>query len=207
MNLILTSFWNTWKWIALAGVLALLAVSALAEPVEGPPSSWNGPVFGDGHWELTGIVEQGVQRRTVFEEQLDLVEVRYGRGTLWALVGIQPGDGAYESLVPGIANRDMLQEAFQQPRYITLRIPGTRQAVTHSACQNPLSEQESARCRITRLVEGGRLPVLLDTFEEPTGDLSNVFIHTGLFVPHYRYGFLTWDVLPGQIIEQGLEGG
>jgi len=29
MNLILTSFWNTWKWIALAGVLALLAVSAL----------------------------------------------------------------------------------------------------------------------------------------------------------------------------------
>ena len=66
--------------------------------------------------------------------------------------------------------------------------------------------KENAICQITGLVEGSRPPLLLDLDEEPTGDLSNVFIQSGVFPPHYQYGFLTWEIQPGQIIEQGLEG-
>jgi hypothetical protein len=203
MNGAATVFLNILKWIGLCGGLALLGFAVLSDPIELPPSAWNGPVFVENHWELTGIVDHGVQTHRLFEQELDLVELRYGRGSLWALVGIARPGSEYESLVGGATSRQEVKEAFRQPRYITLSISGTRKAVDHTACVH----SRSARCQVTALVEGSRPPVLLDPVEEPTGDLSNVFIHSGAFPPHYQYGFLTWDIQPGQIIEQGLEGG
>ncbi len=203
MNTILTILWKVLKWIGLGGGLALLCLSALADPADLPPSSWNGPLFVQDHWELTGIVEHGVQTHRLFEQELDLVEVRYGHSSLWALVGIAKPDGGYESLVRGITSQQEVEAAFRQPRYITLSIPGTLKAVDDAAC----AHKQSARCQVTALVEGSRPPLLLDPDEEPTGDLSNVFIQSGVITPHYQYGFLTWDIQPGRIIEQGLEGG
>jgi hypothetical protein len=191
------------KWIGLGGGLVLLGLSAFSEPADLPLSAWNGPVFVQDHWELTGIVEHGVQTHHLFEQELDLVEVRYGHGSLWARVGIVGKEGMYESLMSRTTNRQDVAAAFQQPRYITLSIPGSLKAVDHTAC----AKNQSARCQVTALVEGSRPPLLLDPEEEPTGDLSNVFIQSGVFPPHYQYGFLTWDILPGRIIEQGLEGG
>jgi len=196
-------FWKTLRWVLLFGALLLASLNALADPPDLPPSSWNGPVFREGHWELTGIVEHRIQTHRLFEQELDLVEVRYGRGSLWALVGVAGEADAYESLVSGATSRQEVAAALNQPRYVTLRILGTQKAVGHVLCMGSRSD----RCQITALVEGSRPPIILDMDEEPTGDLSNVFIQTGLFPPHYQYGFLTWDVLPGRIIEQGLEGG
>ena len=203
MNGLLSILWKALKWIGLGGGLALLGLSALSDPADIPPSAWNGPVFVQDHWELTGIVEHGVQTHRLFEQELDLVEVRYGQGSLWALIGIARPDGGYESLVQGIASRKEVEAAFRQARYLTLSIPGTPKAVNHAACAG----NQSARRQVTALVEGSRPPLLLDPEEEPTGDLSNVFIQSGVFPPHYQYGFLTWDIQPGRIIEQGLEGG
>jgi hypothetical protein len=195
------------RWLAVLILLGLLGLAVFSDPLELAPNPWNGPVYEQGAWQLTGIVEGGVQRRMLFMQELDLVEVRYGQGRFWALAGIQGKDGLYESLVAGSLSRAEVKAAFALPRYVTFTIPGTPRAVQHLACQNSPSSAESNRCRITRLVEGSRPPVVLDPYEEPTGDLSNVFIQSGLFVPHYRYGFLTWDILPGQIFEPGLEGG
>ncbi len=203
MSAIFPVFWKVLRWVLLFGALVLVSLSVLADPPDVPPNAWNGPVFREGHWEVTGIVNRRFQTHRLFEQELDLVEVRYGRGSLWALVGVIEDAGGYESLVSGATSRQEVAAAFTQPRYVTLRIPGTQKAVDHSLCFG----NQSARCRIRALVEGSRPPVLLDPAIEPTGDLSNVFIHTGLFPPHYQYGFLTWDILPGQIIEQGLEGG
>jgi len=203
MNGLLSILWKALKWIGLGGGLALLGLSALSDPADIPPSAWNGPVFLQDHWELTGIVEHGVQTHRLFEQELDLVEVRYGQGSLWALIGIARPDGGYESLVQGLASRQKVEVAFQQPRYLTLSISGTSKAVDHAVC----AQNRSARCQVTALVEGSRPPLLLDPEEEPTGDLSNVFIQSGVFPPHYQYGFLTWDIQPGRMIEQGLEGG
>lgn len=196
-------FWKVLRWVGLFGALALMSWNMLSDPPDLPPSPWNGPVFAKDHWELTGVVAHRVQTHRLFEQELDLVEVRFGQGSLWALVGITGQGGIYESLVTGSNDRQGVLEAFRQPRYVTLRIPGTLKAVDHSACFG----DPSARCQITALVEGSRPPILLDVDEEPTGDLSNVFIHSGVFPPHYQYGFLTWDIQPGQIIEQGQEGG
>lgn len=203
MNTVFSIFIKALKWIAIGGGLALLGLSALTDPADLPHSSWNGPLFRQDHWELTGIIEHGVQTHRLFEQELDLVEVRYGQGSLWALVGIASPDDGYESLVQGILSRQEISEAFRQPSYITLTMPGTPKAIDHTACNG----NHSARCQVTALVEGSRPPLLLDPDEEPTGDLSNVFIHSGVFPPHYRYGFLTWDIQPGRIIDQGLEGG
>ncbi len=203
MNGLLSILWKALKWIGVGGGLALLGLSAFADPADLPPSAWNGPVFVQDHWELTGIVEHGVQTHRLFEQELDLVEVRYRHGSLWALVGIAGPDGTYESVVQGFSSRQEVKTAFRQPRYITLAIPGTPKAVDHSDCIG----SQSARCQITALVEGSRPPLLLDPEDEPTGDLSNVFIQSGVFPPHYQYGFLTWNIQPGRIIEQGLEGG
>jgi len=203
MNGFLPILWKALKWIGLGVGLAIFGLSALSDPADIPPSAWNGPVLVQDHWELTGIVEHGVQSHRLFEQELDLVEVRYGDGSLWALVGIAKPDGGYESLVRGITSRQEVKAAFRQPRYLTLSIPGSRKAIDHAACAG----NQSARCQVTGLVEGSRPPLLLDPEEEPTGDLSNVFIQSGVFPPHYRYGFLTWDIQPGRIIEQGLEGG
>ncbi len=202
MNSILTILWQVLKWIGLGGGLALLGMTALTDPADLPPGAWDGPVFVQDHWELTGIVQHGVQTQRLFEQELDLVEVRFGQGSLWALAGVKDRNGAYESLVKGTHSRQEIETAFRQPRYITLSIPGTLKAVDHRACVG----KKSAICQITGLVEGSRPPLLLDPDEEPTGDLSNVFIHSGVFPPHYQYGFLTWEIQPGQIIEQGLEG-
>jgi hypothetical protein len=207
VNIFLGLIFRSARWLAVLILLALLGLAALSDPLELPPNPWNGPVYEQGIWHLTGIVEGGVQRRTLFMEALDLVEVRYGQGRLWALAGIQGKDGQYESLVAGSLSRVEVEKAFALPRYVTFTIPGTPRAVQHTDCQYSPSSAESNRCHITRLVEGGRPPVVLDPYDEPTGDLSNVFIQSGLFVPHYRYGFLTWDILPSQIIEPGLEGG
>lgn len=207
MNTLLALIFRAACWLAVLIPLALLGFAALSDPLELAPNSWNGPVYEQGTWQLTGIVEGGVQRRTLFMEDLDLVEVHYGQGRLWALAGIQGKDRQYESLVSGSLSRAEVEQAFALPRYVTFTIPGTLRAVQHLACQNSPSRTESNRCRITRLVEGSRPPVVLNPYDEPTGDLSNVFIQSGLFVPHYQYGFLTWDILPGQVIEPGLEGG
>lgn len=208
MNSILSTLWQGLKWMGLLGGLVLLGLTGLADPGELPPSSWNGPIFIKDHWELTGIVQHGVQSRRLFEEELDLVEVRFGGGSLWALAGVHGEDGAYESLIRGVFSREDVRNIFLQPRYVTLTIPGTPKAVDHSECvKDPIIRSSSARCRIRGLVEGSRSVMLLDLDEEPTGDLSNVFIHTGVFPAHYLYGFLTWDIQPGRIIEQGLDGG
>jgi len=206
VNAYRNSLWKALQWISLAGLLTLFGFSALADPAALPPSSWNGPVFLQDHWELTGIVEHGIQRRWLFEREVDLIEVRYGHGSLWAMAGITGQDGTYESLIVGSTSREAMRAAFQQPRYITLTMPGTLKAIDHSACLG-IETSASSRCQITGLVEGSRTPIVVTLEDEPTGDLSNIFIHTGVFPPHYQYGFLTWDILPGQIIEQGLEGG
>lgn len=196
-------FWKVLRWVGLFGLMVLMAWNMLSDPPDLPHSAWNGPVFREDHWELTGIVDHRIQTHRLFEQELDLVEVRFGRGSLWVLAGLTGENGIYESLVTGAASREAVQATFRQPRYITLTIPGTQKAVDYAACL----ESQSARCQVTSLVEGSRPPILLDPDEEPTGDLSNVFIHSGVFPPHYQYGFLTWDILPGLIIEQGLEGG
>lgn len=196
-------FWKTLRWVLLFGVLVYLTLNALTDPPELPPNPWDGPAFVEGHWRLTGIVEHRIQTQRLFERELDLVELRYGGGSLWALAGVAGKDGQYESLVDGANSRKEVQEAFSQPRYVTLSILGTPKAVDHAPCV----ENRSARCQVTALVEGSRPPIVLDPDEEPTGDLSNVFIHTRVFPPHYLYGFLTWDIQPGRVIEQGLEGG
>ncbi len=196
-------FWKVLRWVGLCGALVLMGWNMLSDPLDLPLSPWNGPVFREDHWELTGIVEHRIQTHRLFEQELDLVEVRFGRGSLWALAGLTGEDGKYESLVTGAASREAVEAAFRQPRYVTLSIPGTQKAVAHALCAG----KRSARCQITSLVEGSRPPILLDIDEEPTGDLSNVFIHSGVFPAHYQYGFLTWDIQPERIIEQGLEGG
>jgi len=196
-------FWKTLRWVLLFGVLVYLALNALADPPELPPDPWDGPAFVEGQWRLTGIVEHRLQTQRLFEQELDLVELRFGGGSLWALAGVAGKDGQYESLVDGANSREEVQEVFSQPRYVTLGILGTPKAVDHAPCV----EKRSARCQVTALVEGSRPPIILDPDEEPTGDLSNVFIHTGVFPPHYLYGFLTWDIQPGRVIEQGFEGG
>jgi len=195
-------FWKTLRWVLLFGVLVYLTLNALADPPELLPNPWDGPAFVEDHWELTGIVEHHIQTQRLFERDLDLVEMRFGGGSLWALAGVAGKDGQYESLVNGAASRKEVQEAFSQPRYVTLSIPGTLKAVEHACTRN-----QNLRCQVTALIEGSRPPIYLDPDEEPTGDLSNVFIQTGLFPPHYLYGFLTWDIQPGRVIEQGLEGG
>lgn len=195
--------WKVLRWVGLFGALVLMGWNMLSNPPDLTPNPWNGPVFAENHWELTGIVEHGVQTHRLFEQELDLVEVRYGHGSLWALVGISESDGGYESLVQGLASRQEVEAAFRQPRYLTLSIPGSPKAVNHAVCVG----KQSARCQVTALVEGSRPPLLLDPEEEPTGDLSNVFTQSGVFPPHYQYGFLTWDIQPGRMIEQGLEGG
>ena len=134
MNSILSILWQVLKWIGIGGGLALLGLTALTDPADLPPSTWNGPVFVKDHWELTGIVQHGIQTHRLFEQELDLVEVRFGQGSLWALAGVKDRNGAYESLVKGITSRQDIQTAFRQPRYITLSIPGTLKAVDHRAC-------------------------------------------------------------------------
>jgi len=196
-------FWKTLRWVLLFGALVYLTLNALADPPELPPNPWDGPAYVEGQWRLTGIVEHRLQTQRLFEQELDLVELRFGGGSLWALAGVAGKDGQYESLVDGANSREEVQEVFSQPRYVTLGILGTPKAVDHAPCV----EKRSARCQVTALVEGSRPPIILDPDEEPTGDLSNVFIHTGVFPPHYLYGFLTWDIQPGQVIEQGFEGG
>lgn len=192
----------------LVGIVAILlmcltAYSSLGDNLERFSSPWNGPVFQDGQWQLEGITKGRLQRAHLFEQELDLVEIRYGGGSLWALVGVKDSKGSYEPLVEGMLTEEQVREGFSQPRYVTLTIPGTPKAVDHGDC----STNQSMRCMVVRLVEGSRPPIVLDPDEEPTGDLSNVFIHSGVFPAHYAYGFLTWAVHPGKVIEQGLEGG
>ncbi len=76
MSGLLSILWKVFKWIGLGGGLALLGISALTDPADIPSSTWNGPVFVQDHWKLTGIVDHGVQTHRLFEQELDLVEVR-----------------------------------------------------------------------------------------------------------------------------------
>lgn len=186
-------------------ILTCLGITAFSEPVdtEGFDDGWNGPVYQDGRWAMTGIVEEKPITKKIFALDIDLVQIRYGDGKLWAAVGIGGPDKRYESLVAGRTNRQAVLDAFDQPRYVQLWVPGSKDGVDWSAC----AEDFGHRCSVTRLVEGSQPPILLGDDEEYTNDLSNVFLRSGVYPASYRYGFLTWNVELGRIIEQGLEGG
>lgn len=163
-------------------------------------TAWERPVYADGFWRLSGIAEEMIQRE-MFGTKVDLLRVRYQQGDLWATAGVQRSDGLYESFVDDSSSQAQVREAFTYHRWVTLRVPGEPGRAGAEACSDPYKP----RCHITRLAER-TVPLLLDGDTEYTDSASTIFVRTGVFPGHYQYGFLTWDITPGQIIEPALEG-
>jgi hypothetical protein len=183
--------------IFLATFAALWCISTVyALPVQQPTSSSNRPIYENGYWRLEGIVQGGVLHKTLLGESLDLLQVHYGSRKLWAVGGIAHPDGTYESLVNGVETQEELRTGFLSPRYITLQVPGSSEYIDPKWCQN----SDTARCRLTQLVEASVPGLLLEGQEQYTNGLSNIFINTGNFPEHYLYGFLTWQIEPGKIL-------
>ena len=190
--------------IVLLVVLVVLAVWAAfwwVETDQVPPerSDWDQPVYQDGRWRLSGIAEEMI-RKEMFGVQVDLLRVRYGKGVLWAAAGAERLDGVYESFIEGAVSRDQAQEWFAYPRWVTLSIAGEPAFTGKVDCSD-----SGPKCHIARLADQ-HVPLLLDGDEQYTESVSAIFVRTGVFPEHYLYGFLTWDITPGKVIEPGLEG-
>jgi len=192
---------NHFVFAVLAGVAAWFATCFFHSPHSAPEVvGWERPVYADGFWRLSGIAEEMIQRE-MFGVKVDLLRVRYRQGELWAAAGAQRSDGLYESFVDGVSSRDQVCDAFVYPRWVTLRVSGAPGQAGTADCP----DQSSPRCHITRLAERAT-PLLLAGDSEYTDSASTIFVRTGVFPGHYLYGFLTWDIAPGQVIEPGMEG-
>lgn len=174
-------------------ILVALFTSASVFPAlpspEHPPSP-RGPVYSNGTWQLSGITTDQVQTKRLFDDYVDLVQVRSGQRALWAAVGIRNPDNSYESWVEGLATRDDLQAAFALPRRVSLQISGTPRSVDFAGCYS----KSSGRCHLTRLIEALQPGLMLDGDTTFTHGLSNIFVRTGKFPTHYRNGVLTWGI-------------
>lgn len=189
--------------VAMAACLFLFLNSVVNGDTVGEErvSHWDKPVFQDGMWKLDGIVESGLERRTFSWGQADLVQVRFGGGSFWALAGLTDRDGNFESWVKNTVNREEQVEDFRQPRRVTLSVAGSPEKVHPEAC----SIMNSTRCEIISRIEKSN-PELFAVNENLSNSTnSDVFIHSGSFPGHYSYGILTWDIELGEIIQQVLE--
>ena len=193
----------------LIGLCAILASTCFLlyslvsnEGYERASSAWERPILKDGWWTVEGIVEYGVETRTFSWGQADLVMARYGKGTLWALVGLTDVEGNFFSRVDGVGNRENLLEAFRQPRWVTFSVLGTEMGSTEKRCKG----SGEAICKAISCIEKGNPDLMAGNEGNKLGSQSDVFIQMGEFPGHYQFGILTWRVKLGEIIEQGLEG-
>lgn len=162
---------------------------------------WDRPVFQHGTWKLDGIVEGGFERRQFSWGQADLVQIRFGGGSFWALAGLTDQNGNYESWVKSAVDRDDLAEVFRQPRRVTLSVAGSPDQVRPKDCEI----LNSTRCGIISRIEKGNPDLLEVNGNSLYSTNRDVFIHSGSFPGHYSYGILTWDIESGEIIPQALE--
>lgn len=186
----------------LAGVFLFLYFPEGDSGYERTQTPWERPLYEDGRWILAGIVEHGVETREFSWGQADLVMARYGKGALWVVAGVTDADGNFESRVVGVESHESLMEAFRQPRRVTFSVLGTEKGTHLSSCEGLVESM----CLIISTIEKGNPELMTGYGEQELTSQSIVFIQTGEFPSHYRFGILTWQIDLGEIIEQGLEG-
>jgi len=183
-------------------LICLFSFVRESEGYERKDSAWERPIFQDNRWLLEGITEDSIKSMASKWGQVDVVKIRYGNGMLWTVAGLANEDGNYESWVRGIEDRQQLMKALQQPRRVTLSVPGTLEGVSLEEC----TKSFSPACQMIFSLEHNQPGLGIATEAKESTLQSNVFIQTGTFPDHYLYGVLTWEMDLGEIIEQGLEG-
>jgi len=183
-------------------LICLFSFVRESEGYERKDSAWERPIFQDNRWLLEGITENSIKSMASKWGQVDVVKIRYGKGTVWTVVGLANEDGSYESWVRGIEDRPQLVEALQQPRRVTLSAPGTPEGVRLEVCARSFPPA----CQMIAEIENNQPGLGIASVAKESTLQSNVFIRTGTFPDHYLYGILTWEMDLGEIIEQGLEG-